>query len=186
LFSSNNNSNLRVLYGGDFSHILPLQLSKYSRSRMRDLDLNINRIKKFYLIAHLTQADLSMLKDFDDFKEQLTIVNKCFVTLGKPIDHEGYLIHIRDTSLLAPAGKKDLSSLGDLLGVHKLDLSPSELKSMDMLLLNNREKFINYAITDAVITLLYANFMEDELFKCRVFGIPLTLSSLSTANVLNE
>jgi hypothetical protein len=39
--------------------------------------------RNFYLTCHYTPADLSMLTDFDVFKERLAIVQKCFVTRGK-------------------------------------------------------------------------------------------------------
>ena len=38
-----------------------------------------------YFCAHLTNADLSILDDFNEFKGDLSIVNKSFVTLGKPL-----------------------------------------------------------------------------------------------------
>lgn len=168
------------------SLIMTEDSKRYSRSKLRSLEMNINRVKNNYIISHLTNADLSMLKDFDTLKESLDIVNRSFVTLGKPLKVGGFNVHIRDTMLLAPAGKKGLSALGDLLGFNKLELSQVDLQSMSLLLLNDREKFIKYAITDAIITLLYANYMEDELFKSRGLGIPLSLSSLSATYVLDE
>jgi hypothetical protein len=33
----------------------------------------------------MTGADLSILSDFDSFKDRLDIVNKCFVTRGLPL-----------------------------------------------------------------------------------------------------
>ena len=49
---------------------------------------------------------------------------------------------------------------------------------MDLLFQKDKEKFIKYAVTDAVITLLFCNYMEDEYFKSRYLGIPISLSSL--------
>jgi hypothetical protein len=40
------------------------------------------------LCCHNTNADLSMLKDFTKFKEELTIVNKYFVTTGKGLKND--------------------------------------------------------------------------------------------------
>nr|CAA73185.1 DNA polymerase [Cryphonectria parasitica] len=161
-------------------------VKRYSRSKIRSLDININRIRTNYIIAHLTNADLSMLKDFDNVKDSLDIVNKSFITLGKPLKHGNFNVHIRDTMLLAPAGKKGLAAIGSLLGLGKIELEKTELESMDLLLSNDREKFLRYAITDAIITLLYANYMEDQLFNSRVVGVPISLSSLSAAYVKNE
>lgn len=161
-------------------------INRYSRSKMRSMEFNINIVKNNYIIAHLTNADLSMLGDFEDFKDSLDIVNRSFVTLGKPIKYNSSNVYIRDTMLLAPAGKKGLAALGDLLGFSKGELSLDEITSMDKLLINDREKFLSYAVRDAVIPLLYASYMEDQLFKSRSLGIPISLSSLSAAYVRDE
>lgn len=161
-------------------------MKRYSRSKLRSLDVNLNRIRTTYVIAHLTNADLSMLNDFDSLKNSLDIVNKSFITLGKPIKIGNFNVHIRDTMLLAPGGKKGLGAMGELLGFGKIELEQHEIEAMDKLLLNDRDRFIRYAVTDAVITLLYANSMEDELFGSRVLGIPISLSSLSATYVKDE
>lgn len=57
---------------------------------------------------------------------------------------------------------------------------------MDLLFQKDKEKFIKYAVTDAVITLLFCNYMEDEYFKSRYLGIPISLSSLWAAYLRNE
>lgn len=53
---------------------------KYGLSR---LSITINRI--LTICMHESAADLSMLKDFETFKENLDIVHRSFVTLGKPL-----------------------------------------------------------------------------------------------------
>jgi hypothetical protein len=159
---------------------------RYSRSLIRSMDLNINRIRNNYVIAHLTNADLSMLNDFEELKEHLDIVNRSFVTLGKPLQMKDINIYIRDTMLLAPAGKKSLASLGDLLNLPKIKLHHTEIEAMDVLLQKDRSRFLDYASNDAVITLLYANSLEDQLFQSRGLGIPISLSSLSGSFVKDE
>jgi hypothetical protein len=57
---------------------------------------------------------------------------------------------------------------------------------MDVLLKNNRDLFINYAITDAIITLIHVNKMVDFYFGLNEVGVPITLSSLSKKYVLLE
>ena len=94
------------------------------RSRFRNFNFNLSRTKKIYLVSHLTNADLSMLCDFNELKDSLDIVNKSFVTLGRPIIVDSNKVYIRDTLLLAPAGKKSLASLGNLMGFNKIDLTP--------------------------------------------------------------
>ena len=52
------------------------------------------------------------MSDFDDIKEELSIVNGSFVTLGDPLKYDDKTIHIRDTMLLAPGRSKSLASIG--------------------------------------------------------------------------
>jgi hypothetical protein len=183
--TTNNNNTLDVVITST-KPLFENNVKRYSRSLLRSLDVNINRVRNNYIVAHLTAADLSMLNDFDKIKDSLDIVNKSFVTLGKPLLIDNVNVIIRDTMLLAPGGKKSLASLGELLNVEKIKLETRELESMDLLLNNDKSKFVNYAITDAMITLLYANFMEDELFKSRALGIPLSLSSFSATYLKDE
>lgn len=156
-----------------------------SRSKMRSIDLNISVIKKLYVISHLTNADLSMLNDFNMLKEELNIVNKSFVSLGK-FRYRNMQVIIRDTKLLAPAGKQSLASLGNLIGISKISLLQSDYEKMSWLLKNDRQKFIDYAITDSVITLAYANYLEEQGFGIKKLGIPITLSSFAADYVRHE
>jgi hypothetical protein len=47
--------------------------------------LSITTVRNLYISCHMTGADLSILSDFDSFKDRLDIVNKCFVTRGLPL-----------------------------------------------------------------------------------------------------
>ena len=49
---------------------------------------------------------------------------------------------------------------------------------MEGFLLRNKDKFIEYALRDALISLVHASWMEDFNFKIGFVGIPLSLSSL--------
>jgi hypothetical protein len=142
--------------------------------------VSVTRTRNNYYIAHLTTADLSMLKDFEAIKDKLDIVNKCIVTLGKPIVYENNNIIIRDTTLLAPAGKKSLEAIGSLYGpaFRKVSLTKTQKGNMDILLKEDKALFEVYAINDAIITLIHSIHMEDFNFKLHEVGIPITLSSL--------
>lgn len=145
-------------------------------SRKEVLTVNIKRCN--YFVAHLTNADLCMFSDFDVLKEKLSIVQKSFATLGRPLLIDNTDVHIRDTMLLAPAGKRSLGSIGSIHGINKLELSKDEISNMAGLLRKDKKKFTEYAVRDAYITLVHANYMEDFMFKLNNVGIPLTLSSL--------
>lgn len=53
------------------------------RSDLFPQTVSISYIKNYYLIAHLTLADFSLLSDFEEVTEELSIVIGSFVTLGK-------------------------------------------------------------------------------------------------------
>jgi hypothetical protein len=120
--------------------------------------VSITTTKIYYFIAHLTQADLSMLTDFDELKEGLSIVNGSFITLRDPIKLCGRNIHIRDTMLLAPGGSKSLAHIGRLYGesFKKVEISRQNLSDMQTFLKEDEEKFVEYAIRDALIYLIHA------------------------------
>jgi hypothetical protein len=192
-----------------------LTFKKMTRSSLRGLGsddkLSVTKIRNNYFIAHLTNADLSIMNDFDTLKEELNIVNKCFVTLGKPIVVGNTNVFIRDTMLLAPQGCRSLEKIGSLYGedfkkvdiakdlkeeqkekltkdltkdqLEKINLNQYIKENMDMLLKIDKELFDSYAIKDAIIPLIHASYMEDFNFKYQGLGIPLTLSSLGAAYV---
>jgi hypothetical protein len=120
---------------------------------------SVTKTKCYYLIAHLTQADLSMLSDFKELKDELSIVNGSFVTIGNPINFRGKSIHIRDTMLLAPGGSKSLATIGKLYNAEfqKVQISKEDLEDMKGFLLRDKIKFTEYALRDALISLIHAS-----------------------------
>lgn len=147
--------------------------------------ISVSKTRLNYFLAHLTQADLSMMNDFNEFKDLLDIVNKSFVTLGKPILYEKSLVIIRDTMLLAPAGNRSLKSIGKLYGeaYKKIELTNENIENMGLLLKEDPALFIEYAVRDAEITLKHSNWMEDFYFRINEIGIPITLSNLGNKYV---
>ena len=68
------------------------RLEEAFRKRMSRFMVGVSGVKvsfsterNLYLTSHYTPSDLSMLSDFDEFKEELDIVQKSFVTRGRPI-----------------------------------------------------------------------------------------------------
>jgi hypothetical protein len=130
---------------------------EYMKDEFRE-KMSITKVKSYYILAHLTQADLSMLDDFNMIKEDLSIVNGSFVTLGKPLNFLNKNVHIRDTMLLAPGPSKSLASIGYLYGVglNKIQISKEDLEDMQGFLTRDEAKFTEYAIRDAVISLIHS------------------------------
>jgi hypothetical protein len=138
--------------------------------------------------CHLSQADLSMLSDFEDFKKYLTIINKSYVTLNKSFKYEDsrFNISVRDTMLLSPSGK-GLADIGRIYGgeFSKIDLGEYRGRMKD-LLKDNKELFVEYALRDSLITLKHLNEMEKFYMSFDQLGVPLTLSSISKAYVKKD
>jgi hypothetical protein len=120
--------------------------------------VSVTRKRIYTIIAHLTSADFSLLSDFDVLKEELSIVNGSFVTLGKPINLDERCVHVRDTMLLAPGLNKSLESIGRLYntGFEKVKINQDDLENMHLFLDRSPEEFITYAVRDAVISLIHA------------------------------
>lgn len=169
------------------SSIKTLSRTTYPVPGAGDL-ISVTRSKNNYFIAHYNSADLSILSDFDLIKGDLDIINKYFVTLGKPFKYADSNVHIRDTSLLAPTGNRSLEAIGSLYGsiFSKISLTSEEKQNMHLLLKRDRKLFQEYAIQDALITLKHSNEMENFGFSSRRIGVPLTLSSLGKTYVLNK
>lgn len=104
-------------------------LPKYTRTlktKFTGSPTNVTTYKTNYFIGHLTNADLSMLKDFPDIVDELDKVNGCLITLKKPILIDGVNVIIRDTMLLAPGSGKSLASIGKLYdGFEKIIIDSS-------------------------------------------------------------
>lgn len=158
---------------------------KFAETR---LSITINRV--LYICMHESAADLSILKDFVTFKENLDIVSRSFVTLGKPLrfDWCKSRVHFRDTILTAPAGSKSLASIGSIYGegFQKIDIGSYRNGKMRELLDEKKELFKEYAIRDAIITHKHASSMEDFYLTVLKIGVPLTISSVAKAYVLKE
>jgi hypothetical protein len=120
--------------------------------------VSLTKSRNYYIIAHLTQADLCLMDDFNEVKEDLSIVNGSFVTLGKPLKYCGRNIHIRDTMLLAPGGSKSLAKIGKLYGeaFNKILIRKEDLEDMQGFLIRDKAKFTEYALRDSLISLIHA------------------------------
>lgn len=148
--------------------------------------LSISIIKNTYVIAHYNAADLSMLSDFDEFKHKLSIVNKSFLSLGKPLVFNNTQVHFRDTMLLAPAGNQSLAAIGKIYNIPKIELPQEVITNMKGLLKSDKDLYEKYAKQDAIIALKHALGMEEFNFSVKEHGIPSTLSSLGRKFVASE
>lgn len=136
--------------------------------------------QQIYLLIHNAAADLSILSDFNEFKESLDLVNRCFVTLSSPIDVDGVEVKVRDTQLLTPGGGKSLHALSNLYpGLGKLKIAYSDISDMESFWDRDPNGFREYAMRDALITLVHGCRMSVFNLELGGLGVPVTLSALS-------
>ena len=180
----------------------PLKIKKWylnSRSKPRTRTsmsfntgdrISLTVVNNHYICSHYNAADLSILSDFNEFKTELNIVNKSFVTLGKPIVVSSVNVYIRDTFLLAPQKARSLDALSKLyeveLGFSKNEIPRKYIKNMSVFLQDDKLSFEEYAIRDALITLKHSVEMERFNFSLKQLGVPMTLSSLGKKFVLGK
>ena len=158
------------------------------------------KIKKWptsiVLVAHFTLADLSALTSLKHLQGLLDSVRRTFVSIRdsficKLWDSNRHAhdvtVTLRDSMLLAPAGKQSLADLGTLVGFDKLELSDGEIEHMDELLENDRDRFEDYALRDPQICVEYVKRMmalNEELVG--EAEVPTTLSSLALKFLLRH
>jgi hypothetical protein len=96
-------------------------------------------------------------------------------------------VYLRDTMLLAPAGRKSLAALGELVGVPKMMLHETRQgdlrlkRQMKWVRANNPTLFREYALLDAKISALY--FREVTRVYQEATGAEFVPSLLSTIGV---
>ena len=120
------------------------------------------------LVSHYGMADLTT---FDAGYEKDLLVRTSKVQGGlvtlRPMsamvsrDTAGWrfqrvLMQARDTMSYAPEGKKSLAALGEALGFPKIDIPQAYKRRMDLLWRDDIGLYLDYAVNDAVVTLLYS------------------------------
>lgn len=140
----------------------------------------IGIIKDITLICHFGSADLSTFEiphyDNDnetDKKDILDVLAKCsyvqggLVSISPSYEHPKVIkkwwkfypirFYVRDTMCFAPAGQKSLKNLGESIYVHKLELPYEAINHMDKYFSVDPVNYLEYAINDSVICLLYSS-----------------------------
>lgn len=125
------------------------------------------------LVAHNATAEFSILADRDKphVTDAITLVRNSTITLNQPISVTlpGYCqVDVRwsDTMLLAPASHRSLKKLSALLGKEsemKETISQFHIENMDILLEEDPEKFISYALKDTEVTLKLFFLLQESL-----------------------
>jgi hypothetical protein len=143
---------------------------------------------KLTVACHFARADITTVRDFATIKRHLTAVRKTYATTRRPLTlriatPERKLkckVRLVDTMLLTAANTK-LERLGADLGVPKVSLPEGYAKDrMDLFLVERREDFINYAMTDARIAALWVARIDEILNS---LGVARGIATLGAASV---
>jgi len=158
------------------------------------------RFFRFYprvivLAIHWSLADLTMLADFDELKTKFDSLRKTYATVKRPLEitwtdsmrHKHKLeIFIRDTLLLAPQSARKVANLGKLHGMPKIELPEGAIERMDTFLIENPTLFEAYAIRDAQIAALHAQYMAQlSEWWTGKNEVPISLGSLAVDYCFN-
>lgn len=156
-----------------------LSRTRFTSFTDHDKGVSVSRRWKTYIVGHMLYADLTMLKDFYEFKDSLKIINKSMVSGNLEVD--GMRLVLRDTALLAPA-RSSLDSIGKMLGGKylKVDVDKHWKENMGKFLLERPEEFEKYAIQDSVVALVHCLRMEKFVNTMGIIGIPITIPAIAS------
>lgn len=124
---------------------------------------------KVTLLCHVGKVDLTGLSEAGYLLRHLTEIQGGLVSLQpvrmapaslKKASHKYVYpvsLSVADTMCHAPAGMKKLVDLGNVVGIHKVDIPASRKAHMLGFLESDPAGFLEYASTDSVVTLLYAS-----------------------------
>lgn len=207
IIQDQNISHLEGKFLNSKQHKKQTLIREYLRRKLKNESqeiISVNNKRTLNLIGFFTAADLSVLKDFNQFKNDLSILGKSFITISdgipfKLVDNtvkakskksEGKElwvggIKIFDCMLLAPDGHRNLNSIGEIYNIPKLVLTQNEIENMDILWATDPNKFINYSVRDSLIPLVHAQKMSDFLFTLGNPYIPMTSTQLSAQYLKN-
>ena len=157
------------------------------------LDFSLVESIKVCIVCHAGKVDLSALSyGKKNLLRYLTDVQGGLVSL-QPVRYAPrslknvnntcvypVSLSIADTMCHAPAGKKKLKDLGEVLGIEKVDIDTAQKEHMKGLLVKDPTLYMEYASTDSIVTVLYASAMYGYNN-----ALPVTVTS-ATAGVMKE
>src|SRR5712664_3836316 len=174
----------------------------YALAKITSAGVSIPR--SIVLVGHFNKADLPAFDDREQVFQKLMAIRNSLVTFAYPIkirvkfsedeeDFEEVRVHVRDSILMAPAGKRSLEEVGKLIGMHKIKLNDDpaielELKRNIKTVRDNCwDLFRDYALLDAEISARYFERLT-EIYRAitNSKSIPTALSNIGVKLLLNE
>ncbi|WAC19021.1 hypothetical protein OVA24_17465 [Luteolibacter sp. SL250] len=132
--------------------------------------------KRIQLVAHWSMPELTSLADYDKIKGHFDGVGRTQASLkggykvnfyDKSRNKKTAVVELFDTTLLAPDNARKLASLGELLGIPKVELPEGAIEDMRSFSEQDPKKFEEYALVDARIAaewFLFCCTFSQELF----------------------
>jgi hypothetical protein len=142
-----------------------LSLGELTKKVLEEIEIPISSLAgyKIIYVAHFFTAEWSMLNDKKELTIKLEHIRKSLTTTKNPLkttilDENNEVVNlwvdVRDTMLLLPEGYKSLEKASTFIeGYEKIDLSNEVKSHMYQFLKDEPEKFEEYAIRDAEVTL---------------------------------
>ena len=150
--------------------------------------------RKIYLVGHFTRADIPAFSDFQDMSQLMSSVRNTFLSVDSSIPVSVQFadgtktdvdVILRDTMLLTPATSKSLATLGELVDIPKLSLSPDPKedlyykRNMDLYLAKDPKGFEDYALNDALICVRYIEEILEQVHQLSgIRKVPATITSI--------
>lgn len=142
-----------------------LTLGEFTHKVLKAMDIKPSSLEGYRIIyvAHFFTAEWAMFKDRLDLYMKFEYIRKTLITTNRPLKTTikaennttvNLLVDVRDTMLLLPDGYKSLEKASTFVdGDGKIDLSDEIKSNMYQFLLDEPDKFEEYAIRDAEVTL---------------------------------
>lgn len=160
--------------------------------------------RSIVLVGHFNKADLPAFDDRGQLFKKLTAIRSSLVTHAYPIklriqfssdpsDYEEVKVHIRDSILMAPTGRRSLEEVGKLIGIQKIKLHDDpevelELKRNIKVVRDNAyDLYRDYALLDAEISALFFERLVAiyrEITRSKL--IPTALANIGIKLLLND
>jgi len=149
---------------------------------------NEYKVKNVVFVAHFGVVDFLKLEDYEEFIKYCKINQK---TIFGSFKYEFYdesrnkkvfKIKIKDSMLLAGGGS--LKNVGKVIGIEKIDIGKN-IERMKEFFNENFDKFVEYAMNDAVIAVKFFKYLGNVLEK--VFNMDKKeVLSINTASGIGE
>ncbi|CZQ99781.1 hypothetical protein SAMN05216375_12345 [Trichococcus ilyis] len=155
-----------------------LSISSKAYTKAKDKHERSYPYNKIVLVSHFNGVDLTNFYNNKKMMDQLSCMNKLSFFNGRAFNSDNYhdklrgirtATLIRDTMLLS-SNNSSLQSLGENIGIEKLDCS-DYVDRMDKLLQDDISRYVECGLSDSVISLIWTlTFNENNLNQKDIYS----------------